>query len=252
MIRWLLIGLVLAAPARAEDLTVLTAGAFKTVATALIPEYEAASGNKITLRNDTVGALVKRIQDGEAFDVVLMSPIGMRDIAQAGKIAKSSEVAIAKVGIGVAVKAGSAKLDISTVPAFKAVMQQARSVAYIDPASGGSSGIYIVQLFQRLGIADAMAMKSVLIKGGLAAEAVADGRADVVIQQISEIKSVAGVALVGALPADIQHETSYDGAISATAKAPDAARSFLAALSSPAARTVLCEKGMAPPGVACP
>ena len=238
---------MLAPPARAEDLTVLTAGAFKSVATSLIPAYEAASRNRVTLRNDTVGGLVMRIKDGEAFDVVLMSPEGMHDVAQAGKIAKSSEVTIARVGIGVAVKTGAAKPDIGTVPAFKTAMLQARSVAYIDPASGGSSGIYIAQLFRTLGIAEAMAAKSVLIKGGLASEAVVDGRADIAVQQISEITSVAGITLVGPLPAGIQHETSYDGAVSANTTAPDAARSFLAALSGQAARAGLQAKGMTPP-----
>ncbi|HBK05070.1 MAG TPA: molybdenum ABC transporter substrate-binding protein [Acetobacteraceae bacterium] len=235
--------LILAAPASAAELTVLTAGAFKDVAAALIPAFEARTGDRVTLRNDTVGALVRRINGGETFDVVVMSPAGLRQIDS--RIASGSPVDVAKVGVGVAVKAGAPQPDIGTVAGFKAAMLNARAVAYIDPASGGSSGIYVAKLFQTLGIADAMAPKSVLVKGGLAAEAVADGRADIVVHQISEILAVPGVTLIGPLPPDIQNETIYAGAVAADA--PDTARAFLGMLSGPDAKSVLSEKGMSPP-----
>ena len=209
MIRWpaagTLIGwLLVCIPVKAAELTVLSAGAFKPVVAALMPAFEASSGSNVKLSNDTVGALVRRILDGEAFDVVLMSPTGLNDLARIGKIVASSNVRLAKVGVGVGVKSGMPEPDIDTIAAFKATMLQARAVAYIDPASGGSSGIYVAKLFQTLGIADAMAPKSVLVKGGLAAEALLDGRADIVVHQISEILAVPGVSLVGPLPAEIQ------------------------------------------------
>lgn len=235
--------MLVATPAKAAELTVLTAGAFRDVAAALIPAFEARTGDHVILRNDTVGALVRRIEGGEAFEVVVMSPAGLRQIA--ARIASGSSVNVAKVGVGVAVKAGAAQPDISTVAGFKAAMLNARAVAYIDPASGGSSGIYVAKLFQTLGIADAMAPKSVLVKGGLAAEAVADGRADIVVHQISEILAVRGVTLIGPLPPDIQNETIYAGAVAVGA--PESARAFLAALSGPEAGSVLREKGMSPP-----
>jgi molybdate transport system substrate-binding protein len=247
VIRWILVCLVLASPARAAELTVLTAGAFKFVAADLIPAYETSTGDKVILRGDTVGGLVRRINGGEAFDVVLMSPSGLSELAQAGKVAAGSEVRLAKVGVGVGVKAGSPAPDIGTVAAFKAAMLNARAVAYIDPASGGSSGIYLAKVFQTLGIADAMAPKSVLIKGGLAAEAVVDGRSDVVVQQISEIVAVPGVTLVGPLPAEIQNETVYAGGVATGSAVPDSARALLAVLAGPAARVVLAAKGMTPP-----
>jgi molybdate transport system substrate-binding protein len=249
VIRWIAALLLLTTPGTAHpaDVTVLTAGAFKQVAAALIPAFEAKTGDKVTLRNDTVGALLRRIQAGEQFDVVLISPSSLADLAKLGKIVAGSQTTLAKVGIGVAVKTGAPKPDIATVDAFKATMLHARSVAYIDPAAGGSSGIYVAKLFQTLGIADAMAPKSVLIKGGLAAEAVADGRADIVVHQISEIVAVPGAALVGPLPAEIQNYTVYAGAIATSSTAPDSARAFLTDLASPAARSVLIEKGMTPP-----
>jgi molybdate transport system substrate-binding protein len=247
LIRWIIAGLLLAAPASAAELTVLTAGAFKSVAAALIPAFEAISGEKVILRNDTVGSLLRRIDGGEAFDVVLMSPSGLEELAKSGKIDARSSVRLAKVGIGVGVAANAPALDIGSVAAFKNAMLRARAVAIIDPASGGSSGIYLARLFHTLGIGEAMTPKLVLVKGGLAAEAVLDGRADVVVHQISEIVAMPGVRLVGPLPAEIQNATIYAGAIGAEAGDPDAARRFLATLSGPEAEAVLAAKGLMPP-----
>ena len=247
MIRWLLVGMILVLPARAAELTVLTAGAFKSVAAATIPAFEARTGNKVVLRNDTVGSLVRRIEGGEAFDVVLMSPSGLEALAASGKIASGSSVRLAKVGIGVGVRAGTPVPDIGTVAAFKAAMLDARKVAIINPASGGSSGVYVEKLFRMMGIAEAMAPKLVLVHGGLAAEAAADGRADLVVHQISEIVAVPGVALVGPLPTEIQSETVYAGAVGTGSAAPDVARAFLEVLSGLDMRPVLLAKGMMSP-----
>lgn len=247
MIRWIAAFLLLAAPAGAAELTVLSAGAIQSVATAMAPSFEAATGNKVVLRNDTVGGLVRRILAGEAFDVVMMSPAGLAQLAKVGKIAGEQGIPLAKVGVGVGIKTGSPSPDIGTVAAFKATMLGARAVAYIDPASGGSSGIYLAKLFQTLGIAEAMAPKSVLVHGGLAAATLLDGRADIALQQISEIVAVPGVTLAGPLPPEIQNETVYAGATAAASTAPEAARAFLTLMAGPAARLVLAEKGMSAP-----
>ncbi len=247
MIRWIAAFLLLAAPVRAADLVVLSAGAIHSVALAMAPGFEASTGNKLDLRNDTVGGLVKRISGGETFDVVLMSPAGLDQLARSGKIVAGSGIKLAKVGVGVGVRTGSPAPDISSVSAFKAAMLGARSVAYIDPASGGSSGIYLAKLFQTLGIADAMRPKSVLVNGGLAAKTLLDGRADLAVQQISEIVAVPGVTLVGPLPAEIQLETVYAGAIATGSAAPAAAEAFLTLMNGPAARAVLTQKGLSAP-----
>lgn len=247
MIRWIGVFLLWVTHAQAADLTVLSAGAIQSVAAALAPAFEASTGNKVTLHNDTVGALLRRITGGETFDLVLMSPAGLHELAKLGKIAAGSDVKLAEVGIGVGIRTGSATPDISTVTTFKTTMLHAGTVAYINPISGGSSGIYIAKLFQTMGIADAMAAKSVLVNGGLAATAVVDGQADIVLQQISEIIAVPGVTLVGPLPAEIQNQTVYAGAVSAGSAAADTARAFLAVLAGPAALPVLAAKGMSPP-----
>lgn len=247
MIRWLLLAaLLLTVPARAADITVLSAGAINTVAAAVKPSFEASTGHTVTLRNDTVGALVRRIGGGEAFDVVLMSPAGLRELG--ARIAPGSTVTLAQVGVGVGIKAGSPPPDIGTVDAFKATMLNARSVAYIDPASGGSSGIYIAQMLRKLGIADQIAAHAVLVQGGRVADHIAHGEAEVGIHQISEIIPVAGITLVGPLPAALQSETIYSGAISQTAAQPAVAKSFLDLLAGPDAQPVLTKAGMQPAG----
>jgi molybdate transport system substrate-binding protein len=243
----LVLGTLLGGTASAAEIKVLTAGAFKSVVTALAPDFEKETGHTVVVDNDTAGALAKRIAGGEAFDVVILTPQAIDQLIQGGKVAGGSPVRLARVAIGVAVKTGASVPDISTVAAFKTALLQARSVAYIDPAAGGSSGIYLAQLFARLGIADAIEAKSVLVPGGLVAERVVSGEAALGIHQISEILAVSGVTLVGPLPAEIQNYTVYAGGVSAAARDGEAARSFLAALGAPGALAVLEAKGMEPP-----
>ncbi|MFO1026098.1 MAG: substrate-binding domain-containing protein [Acetobacteraceae bacterium] len=237
----------LAVPARAADLTVLSAGAITAVAKSVVADYEKSSGVTVVMRTDTSGGLSKRVLGDEAFDVVLTSQSGIADLEKAGKLAPGSAIKLAKVGIGLGVKMGAPAPDITTVEAFKAALLAAPSVAYVDPASGGTSGIYLSNLFRALGIADALAPKSVLVRGGFAAEAVADGRAALALQQVSEILGVHGVVLVGRLPESIQLYTTYAGAISAaTGKAADA-RAFLEAMASPTAKSMIAARGMTDP-----
>ncbi len=150
------------------------------------------------------------------------------------------------MGIGVAVKAGAPKPDISSVAAFKATLLAAGKVAMIDPASGGSSGIYLMRLFETMGIADAIKAKAVLVPGGLVATRVVSGEADIAIHQISEILPVKGAELVGPIPAEIQNFTVYAAALSPTPSQPQQAAAFLAALASPEAAALFEAKGMSP------
>ncbi|HET7019545.1 MAG TPA: substrate-binding domain-containing protein [Xanthobacteraceae bacterium] len=243
-----LIGAGAARPAAAAEIKVLTAGAFKQVLVALLPDFERTSGHKVVVENDTVGALTKRIEGGETFDLAVLTPAAVDALASKGKLVPGSRANLARVGIGVVVKEGAPKPDIGSLAAFKQVLLAAKSVAYIDPAAGGSSGIYVAGLLDKLGIAAEVKPKAKLIPGGAVAEHVARGEAELGIHQISEILPVKGVTLVGPLPADIQNYTVYAAALGAQAKESDAAKALLKALSGPAAAEVLKSKGMEPAG----
>jgi molybdate transport system substrate-binding protein len=231
----------------AAEVKVLTAGAFKQIVLAVVPEFEKQSGHKVVVENDTVGALTKRIEGGEAFDVAVLTPAAVDDLAGKGKIAGGTKTVLARVGVGVMVKAGAPAPDISSVDAFKRALINAKSVAYIDPASGGSSGIYIANLLQKLGIADEVKSKAKLKQGGYVADLIKSGEAELGIHQISEIVPVKEVTLIGPLPAEIQNYTTYAAGVGAGAKDSDAAKALIKVFSGPAAAAVLKDKGMEQP-----
>jgi molybdate transport system substrate-binding protein len=233
--------------AAAAEVKVLTAGAFKQVLLALLPELEKESAHAVKLDNDTVGGLSKRIEGGESFDLAVLTPGALESLGGKGKIVPGSSTKLARVGVGVVVKEGAPKPDISSVDAFKRALLSAKSIAYIDPAAGGSSGIYVAGLLEKLGIAAEVKGKSKLIPGGAVAEHIAKGEAELGIHQISEILPVKGITLVGPLPAEIQNYTVYAAGIGTGAQAPDAAKALLKVLAGPAAAAVLKSKGMDPP-----
>ena len=230
--------------ARAAEVKVLTAGAMKAVIQLLLPEFEKQSGHTVVLDNDTAGGLAKRIAGGETFDVAVITPGVIGELVKNGTVIAESRIDVAKVGIGVGVKEGAPVPDISTVEAFKAALLAAKSVAYIDPKAGGSSGIYFDKLIERLGIADVVRAKAKLKQGGYVADLVANGEAELAVHQISEIVPVKGVKLVGPLPADIQNLTVYTAGLSAKARNRIAAMAFIDAISGSAAAAVLKAKGM--------
>ena len=232
--------------ATAAEIKVLSAGAYKQVVLALVPDFEKQTGHKVTVDNGTAGELKNRIGGGEAFDVTVITPGVIDELTTSGKIAAGSKTALASVGIGVMVKAGAPKPDVSTVEAFKKALLDAKTVAYIDPASGGSSGVYLEKLFEKMGIADQIKPKAKLKKGGYVADLIVSGEAELGVHQISEIVPVKEVVLVGPLPKEIQNTTTYAAGLSATAQNKDAAGAFIKVLSSPAAAAVLQSKGMEP------
>jgi molybdate transport system substrate-binding protein len=241
------VALSLVAPvANATEVKVLSAGAFKQVVLALVPKFQRQTGNTVTVDNGTTGQLKKRIDGGEAFDIVVITPAVIDEMIASGKVAAGSEVKLAGVGIGVVVKEDAPKPDISTVEKFKQVLLAAKSVAYIDPASGGSSGIYIDKLLVKLGIADQIRPKAKLKKGGHVADFIVSGEAELGIHQISEIVPVKGVTLVGPLPTGIQNTTTYAAGMSAATRDKDAAKELIEYLSGPDAAAVLKSKGMEP------
>jgi molybdate transport system substrate-binding protein len=232
----------------AAEIKVLTAGAFKQVLLAVLPEFEKQTGHKVTVENDTVGALRKRIEAGESVDVAVLTPAAVNDLSGKGKLVTGTRADLARVGVGVMVKAGAPAPDIGSVEAFKRALLAAKSVAYIDPASGGSSGIYVAGLLEKLGVADEVKPKAKLKKGGYVADLVVSGDAELGIHQISEIVPVKEVTLVGPLPAEIQNYTTYAAGLGAAAKDSEAAKALIKALTGPAAADVLKSRGMEPAG----
>jgi len=233
--------------AQAAEIKVVSGGAFKQVLNALAAEYRKETGIKLDITYRTVGQHLDLIRSGqEKFDVAVLTTGAIDDLAKQGKVVPGTRADLAKTGIGVVVKAGAPAPDISTVDAFKRALLAAKSVAFIDPKAGGSSGIYVEGLLARLGIADRVNAKAVLVHGGAVADHVADGEAEVGIHQISEILPVAGVRLVGPLPPEIQNFTVYAAGVGATAKDGNAARALVKFLAGPSALPIVKAKGMEP------
>jgi len=250
MMRALLAALVMIAAttaARADDIKLLTTGAFKPVALDIVANFERQSGHKVTVVNDTAGALRQRVAGGEKFDVLVLTQEGLDGMVGTKKIDDGSITPLAKVGIGVAVPLSAPQPDIGNVEGFRRTLLAARAVAYMDPGAGATSGIYLARLFQTMGIGSEIARKAVLVRGGLSAERVARGEADIAIQQASELKVVPGVRFAGMLPEQIQNYTTYSGAISADTGVVQAATALLAAFSDPSADPILRKRGLEMP-----
>jgi molybdate transport system substrate-binding protein len=246
MLALALAGSMVAACALAADIKVLTAGAFKPVVVALAPQFERQTGHRLVVDNDTAGALARRIAGGEHFDLVVLTEPALAQLARDGKLASGASAPLGRVGIGVAVKRGAPLPDIASVAAFTRALLDARAVAYIDPAAGGSSGVYLAQLFDKLGIAAQIKTKAVLVPGGLVAQRVVSGEAEMAVHQISEILAVPGAVLVGPIPAGIQNYTVYAGGAAADAADPAAARALLAMLRGEQARAAMKARGLEP------
>jgi molybdate transport system substrate-binding protein len=240
-----LFSLALSQAAAAAEVRVLTAGAMKETILALAPDFERTTGHKVMLDSDTAGELSRRIEGGEAVDLAVITAPVIDALIGKGKLAPG-RVDLATVGIGVVVKEGAPLPDISSIEAFKRLLLAAKSVAQVDPASGGTSGIYLAGLYQRLGIADQIKPKLVFVHGGSSAALVVKGEAEIAIQQISEIIAVPGVTFAGPLPTEIQSTTTYSAALGAHAKEREAANALIALLRGPQAAPLLRAKGMKP------
>jgi len=234
-------------PANAADIKVISGGAFKQVLNALAAQYQKDSGNTLDITYRTVGQHLKLIESGaETFDVAVLTPQAIDSLIKSGKVVPGSRADLAKTGVGVVVRQGTPLPDIGTVEAFKRTLLAAKSVAYIDPAAGGSSGIYVGKLLERLGIAQEVNAKAKLIQGGEVASHVVDGEAELGIHQISEILAVKDAVLVGPLPAEIQNFTVYSAGVGAAAKDGAAASALVKFLTGSHAVPIIKAKGMEP------
>ena len=250
---WLAVSSALAAAllpgaASAADLKVISAGAVRGLIAQIIDDYSGRTGQKFDFTIGTTGQLRNIIASGQHADLVIVAVPLMGELEKTGKLAPGSRADLGRVGIGVAVRADAAAPDVSTPDALKKALIDAKSVAYTNPAEGGTSGIYFASLAERFGIAGAIASKAVLTRGGReAAIEVAEGRAELAIVFISEAMAVKGVKLAGALPASLQDYSAYAAAIPSSSTDPAAARAFIAALTSTAMAERWRSNGFEPP-----
>ena len=215
-------------PAAAAEVKVLGAGAVKAVVPGLIETFQKETGHTVTISFDTAGALRKKIESGEKPDVLIATDTVIDALINANHVVAGSRSDIARTAIGVAVREGAPQPDISTPDAFKRAILEAKSIVYNDPAIGATSGIHFASVLQRLGIADTVKPKTVLWKGGYAAEALLNGQAELCVHQISELLPVKGVVVVGPLPAELNKITTYSSSLLPSAS--DAGRAFHAYL----------------------
>ena len=235
----------------AHGLRILSAGAMAELVRELGDVYERQKQVKVSAEFTRSPLVSDRIRAGESFDVVITTQSRIEELAAARKVMPETAAAMAKSGIGVAVRAGCAKPDISTVEAFILALRRSNSVACADPMFGTASGVYMARLFDQLGLAAELKPKMHLVSsmGGrpiVVCEAVANGQAELGIQQIAEIVSVPGVDLVGPVPAEIQHMTVFGAAVASIARDQKLARQFVAFLRSEMAQPVICAHGMEP------
>jgi molybdate transport system substrate-binding protein len=236
----------MATSAQAADIKVICSNGFQAVMHELGPQYERATGHKLVVSYGLAAVLGKEIEGGEAFDLTILAPPQIDALIRQGKIAADSRAVLARSGIGVMVRSGAPKPDISTVDAFKRALLDAKSIAFPPQ---GQSGIYLVGLIERLGLTEALKTKMMPIASGpLTGETVAKGEAEIGITPIGELLAVKGVALVGPLPPLVQNYIVQTAGISATAAQGAAARDFLKFLMAPANAHVIAEKGMEPGG----
>ena len=229
--------------AEAAEIKVLSAGAVRAIVTELAGAFEKETGHKVSLAFGTVGVTRQRLAT-EPADVVIMSEVAIDESIKQDRVVSGTRTDIARTGIGVGVRDGAPKPDISTSDAFKRALLATPSITYVDPAQGATSGIYFASLLQTFGIADAIKPKTTLVPGGYPAELVAKGEVEMVVHQISEIVPVKGVTLVGPLPREVQKVTVYSAGIATKATAPEVARAFVAFLTTPAVKPKFAAAGL--------
>jgi molybdate transport system substrate-binding protein len=231
------------------DLKALVGGAVSEPIAEVGDAWARASKNRFVYVRDTTGALQKRLASGEPADVIVLAAPGMDALEKDKRIMAGTRIDLARALIGVAVRAGAPSVDLSTVDTFKAALLKARSLAYVSPSAGGTSGTYIDGLLRKLGIADAMKPKIVYrTQGSEVADAVAAGEAELGISFTSELQPNKGVRVAGTLPKEIQLPTIYAAAVVAGSKNAEAARAFLQRMTAADGRAALTKAGLEPVG----
>ena len=239
---------LLSGAASAAEIRVMISGGLTAAYKVLVPEFERATGHKVLTAygpsmGTTTNAIPVRLERGEPADVLIMVGYALDNLAKEGKVIPDSRVELVKSPIGIAVKSGAPKPDISTADALKRALLAVKTIAYSDSASG----VYVsTEMFDKLGIADAMKDKARKIPATPVGEIVARGDAEIGFQQVSELKPVEGIDIVGPLPDELQKITVFSAGIASVSKEPDAGKALIRFLGSPAARAEIVKSGMDP------
>src|SRR5262245_17451590 len=229
----------------ADDIVVMTSGAFTAAYLELIPAYTHSTGHKLVTATTTMGtgteSIPSRLQRGEAADVVIVAADALEDLIKSGAVLAGSRVDLARSSIGMAVRAGAPKPDISSVAALTRTLLEAKSVAY----SASVSGDYLRnELFPRLGVYEELKATGMRIERERVGAVVARGDAEIGFQQISELRPIAGIEIVGPLPPEVQRVTVFAAGVAANSRHPEAARALIRFLASSAAAEVVEKSGL--------
>jgi len=231
-------------PANVPEIKVWTARAIATVLAEVGPQFERTAGYKLAISSDLPAGFARRADAGEPFDILISGSAPVDEWIKDGKIIAETRAEIARSGIGVGVRAGAHKPDVSSVEAFKRALLEAKSIAYLKVGSG----IYLAGMLERLGIAEALKPKVTRPDSDIVSELVAKGEVELGMVVITQILTTPGVELVGPLPPEIQSYVTFTAGISANSKAPEAARDLIKFLIGPTAAPVIKAQGMEPVG----
>lgn len=233
-----------AASAVSDELKIMTPRSMWTVLKEIGAQFERSSGYQLNVVTGIAATLADRIIAGEKFDVFIGPPVQIERIIQNNKILANTRVAIARSGVGVEVRAGAPKPDITSVEAFKHALLNAKSIGYLKQE--GTSGAYLAGLVERLGIADVIKSKVIRPETDIVSELVAKGEIELGMVVITQIMTTPGVELVGPIPEDLQYYVRWSGGVSTNSAAPNSAGELLRFLTGPTVLPVLKSQGMEP------
>jgi molybdate transport system substrate-binding protein len=233
--------------ARAVEIKFLCPGALSAVMGELVPQFERSSGHKVTTVFGPAGQLFRRVQQGDAADVVIASQQQIEDLQKQGRVTAGSRVEFARVAFGIGVPKGTRKPDISSVDAVKRSLITAKSIVYPDPALGGPVSIYAESLIQRLGLAEVLKSKTKGVSTSAPSpEAIARGEFEIVFGQVNQQWTGQGLDFVGPMPLAIAGYINFAGGLVASSEQTNPAGGLIQFISSPAAKAVMKAKGFEP------
>ena len=234
--------------AQAAEIKVLAGSAVLPAMVEIVPAFEQRTGHHVVFDYGTVGGMAQRVQGGEVADVAIVSKPQMDALESEGRIAAGTRSSLGKVGIAAFVRKGASRPDMGSVEAFRRSMLAAKSIGFNDPDAGAPVGIYLLRLFERLGIAEEMKPKTVVFKQRSERfDAVARGDVEIGFNQVSEILAVGAVDLVAPLPAPIQNYTALAAGVVSKGREQQAAKGFIDFLSTRESLAVFAAKGFEAP-----